>query len=164
MTDHNHKKDIIHRHFSSVIKKGPRSLKDFNWSCIPTPDCDLSDFEAPFTMEEARKAIFDSPGDKASGPDGFTCAFFKACWDVIKVDVMAVVNHFSNLHATNLHWLNSANIALIPKKDGAEDISDFRPISLMHVVAKLLAKMMATRLSIHMNDLVSSAQSAFIKK
>ena len=77
---------------------------------------------------------------------------------------MAAINHFSNLHATNLHWLNSSNIALIPKKDGAEDISNFRPISLIHVVAKLLAKMMATRLSVHMNDLVSPAQSAFINK
>ena len=38
VTDHNHKKDIIHRHFSSVIKKGRRRLKYFNWSCIPTPD------------------------------------------------------------------------------------------------------------------------------
>ena len=77
---------------------------------------------------------------------------------------MLVINNFSNLNARNLHWLNSANIALIPKKDGAEDISDFRPISLIHAVAKLIAKILATRLAPHMNDIVSTAQSAFIKK
>lgn len=77
---------------------------------------------------------------------------------------MLVINSFSNLNAGNLHWLNSANIALIPKKDGAEDISDFRPISMIHAVAKLIAKILATRLAPHMNAIVSTAQSAFIKK
>jgi hypothetical protein len=28
--------------------------------------------------------------DKASSPDRFTMAFFQACWDVIKKDVMRV--------------------------------------------------------------------------
>ncbi|XP_020172573.1 uncharacterized protein [Aegilops tauschii subsp. strangulata] len=164
VTDHDHKKAIIHSHFSSVIKKGPRRQRDFNWEGVPTPDCDLSDIGSPFTEEEARRVVFQSPSNKAPGPDGFTGAFFKACWDIIKVDVMAAIDHFSNLHASNFHWLNSANIALIPKKDGAEDISDFRPIHLIHVVAKLTAKMMASRLAVHMDDLVSQAQSAFIKK
>jgi mannosylglycoprotein endo-beta-mannosidase len=68
------------------------------------------------------------------------------------------------LHTSNLHWLNSANIALIPKKEGAEEVTDFRPISLIHAIAKLTSKMMATRLAPHMNKLVSNAQSAFIKK
>ena len=77
---------------------------------------------------------------------------------------MRAINNFSTLHISNLHWLNSANIALIPKKDGTEDISDFTPISLIHAVAKIIAKMMATRLAPHMSALVSNTQSAFIKK
>jgi hypothetical protein len=52
----------------------------------------------------------------------------------------------------------------LPKKDGAEEISDFRPISLIHGIAKIIAKMLSLRLAPHMDDLVSKAQSAFIKK
>lgn len=104
------------------------------------------------------------PSDKAPGPDGFTGAFFKDCWEIIKGDIMNAVNHFSSLHTSNLHWLNSANIALIPKKDEAECISDFRPISLIHAIAKIIAKVMASRLAPHMQNLVSNTQSAFIKK
>ena len=89
--------------------------------------------------------------DKAPSPDGFTGAFFKACWDTIKEDVMAVIHQFSSLHCSNLHWLNSANIALLPKKDGAEGVADYRPISLIHAIAKLISKMMAARLAPHMN-------------
>jgi hypothetical protein len=104
------------------------------------------------------------PPDKAPGPDGFTGAFFKRCWETIKADFMRVIHLFEDLHSENFHWLNSANIVLLPKKDGAEDVADYRPISLINGVAKILAKMLAIRLGPFMDDLVSNAQSAFIKK
>lgn len=117
-----------------------------------------------FTEEEVKSAVFELPGDKSPGLDGFMTTFFKACWNTVKPNIMLAVNHFSNLQTAHLHWLNSADVALIPKKDGAEDISDFRPISLIHAITKIIAKMMSKRLAPHMNDLVSQAQSAFIKK
>jgi mannosylglycoprotein endo-beta-mannosidase len=104
------------------------------------------------------------PSDKAPGPDGFTGVFFKRCWSIIKGDIMKVIKHFRELHVHNFHWLNSANVALLPKKDGAEEISDFRAISLIHAIAKIIAKMLALRVAPFMNELVSNAQSAFIKK
>lgn len=52
---------------------------------------------------------------------------------------------------------------LLPKKEGAEDISDFRPISLIHAFTKIIAKILAMRLAPFMNGLVSRAQGAFIK-
>jgi mannosylglycoprotein endo-beta-mannosidase len=163
VTEHEQKKAIIQNHFKKIIKKGPPREKNFNWANIPTPQCDLGALGDPFTEEEAKAAVDRTASDKAPGPDGFTGAFFKASWDTIKGDIMAVINKFSGLRTNELHWLNSANIALIPKKDGAEDISDFRPISLIHAIAKLISKMMAARLAPHMNKLVSNSQSAFIK-
>jgi mannosylglycoprotein endo-beta-mannosidase len=77
---------------------------------------------------------------------------------------MNAINSFGDLHVANFHWLNSANVVLLPKKDGAEEISDFRPISLIHGVAKIVAKALSIRLGPFMNDLVSNAQSAFIKR
>jgi mannosylglycoprotein endo-beta-mannosidase len=124
---------------------------------------DLPSIGEPFSEDEVKTAINQMPNDKAPGPDGFTGAFFKKCWEIIKVDIMKVIELFGNLHAENFHWLNSANISLLPKKDGAEEVSDFRPISLIHAIAKIIAKMLANRLGPFMNDLVSNAQSAFIK-
>jgi hypothetical protein len=118
----------------------------------------------PFTEEEVHNAIKQMPNDKAPDPDGYTGAFYKSCWGIIKGDVMSVIDLLGGLHAENFHWLNSANIVLLPKKEGAEEISDFRPISLIHGIAKLISKMLALRLGPFMNELVSNAQSAFIKK
>ncbi|KAK1669188.1 hypothetical protein QYE76_057347 [Lolium multiflorum] len=124
----------------------------------------LEGIDAPFTEDEVLLAISHLPSDKAPGPDGFTGAFFKKCWGTIKVDVLKVIDNFNNLHFAHLQWVNSANIVLLPKKEGAEEVSDYRPISLVHAISKIVAKMISTRLAPIMNDIVSNAQSAFIKK
>lgn len=103
------------------------------------------------------------PIDKAPGPDGYTGNFFRACWDIIKEDMVVVFNSINNLRCANMSLLNSANIILIPKKEGAEEVKDFRPISLIHSVAKILAKLLALRLRPHMRSLISVNQSTFIK-
>ena len=50
------------------------------------------------------------------------------------------------------------------KKRGAEVILDFRPISLIHSIAKIITKMLNLRIGPFMNDLVSKAQNALIEK
>lgn len=59
--------------------------------------------------------------------------------------------------------LNKAHIILIPKKSDAEEIGDFRPISLIHSVPKLFAKVLANRLRLQMHEIVAMNRSAFIK-
>jgi mannosylglycoprotein endo-beta-mannosidase len=164
VTDHVTKEQIVHSHFDSTLRKGNARTLDFNWDALHFSEPDLTSLGDPFSEEEVHKAVNLMPSDKAPGTDGFTGAFFKKCWEHIKVDVMNAIGGFGELHAHGLHWLNSANIVLLPKKEGAEDISDFRPISLIHAIAKIIAKLLALRLAPFMNGLVSNAQSAFIKK
>jgi hypothetical protein len=76
------------------------------------------------------------------------------------MQVLAVVwdrkfGHFSKL--------NSALVTLIPKKEGADQVKDFRPISLVHSMAKLVTKILANRLGNKLQSMVSQRQSAFIK-
>ena len=52
---------------------------------------------------------------------------------------------------------------MIPKKKGAEDLKDFRPISLIGSIYKPIAKVLANRLKKVMNGLVNPAQNAFVK-
>ena len=59
--------------------------------------------------------------------------------------------------------LNSSFIALIPKIKDPQLISDFRPISLIGCVYKIIAKVLSNRLSKVMNHLIDERQLAFVK-
>lgn len=63
---------------------------------------------------------------------------------------------------SSLPLINTAHIILLPKKEGAEGVADYRPISLIHSFIKI--KTMALRLAPHMKNLISPTQSAFIEK
>uniref|UniRef100_A0A7N2R1H7 Importin N-terminal domain-containing protein n=1 Tax=Quercus lobata TaxID=97700 RepID=A0A7N2R1H7_QUELO len=52
--------------------------------------------------------------------------------------------------------------ALIPKKNGASNIGDFRPISLVGRVYKILAKALANRLKEVLDQLISEARNSFV--
>ena len=67
-------------------------------------------------------------------------------------------------HDQHLKQLNNAHIILIPKKADPLCLGDFRPISLTNSIAKLISKILATRLAASLNQLMSRAQSAFIKR
>jgi hypothetical protein len=81
--------------------------------------------------------------DKAPGPDGFTGHFFKFCWTLIRSDIMAAIDSIYNCRSQDLNLLNKANIVLIPEKEGVESIGDYRSISLIHGIAKILTKVLA---------------------
>jgi hypothetical protein len=48
----------------------------------------------PFTEEEINKVVWDMESDKAPGPDGFSIHFYKACWIIIKTDLLRMVKSF----------------------------------------------------------------------
>ncbi|GJZ64276.1 RNA-directed DNA polymerase, eukaryota, reverse transcriptase zinc-binding domain protein [Tanacetum coccineum] len=57
---------------------------------------------------------------------------------------------------------NSSFIALISKTRDANMVNDFRPISLIGSMYKIIAKILANRLFLVLGDLVNEVQSAFI--
>ncbi|GJZ58208.1 hypothetical protein Tco_0613702, partial [Tanacetum coccineum] len=59
---------------------------------------------------------------------------------------------------------NSSFITLIPKTQEAKMMKDFRPITLIGSLYKIIAKILANRLVVVLEDLVSDVQSAFVAK
>ena len=50
--------------------------------------------ELPFTEDEIHSALMEMNGDKALGPDGFTVAFWQACWDFVKEEIVDFFKQF----------------------------------------------------------------------
>jgi hypothetical protein len=74
------------------------------------------------------------------------------------------MNSMFMLNSEGFELLNSANIILLPKKADVMQVTDFRPISLIHSFAKLFAKLLANMQALLLDSLVSKCQRAFIKK
>lgn len=58
---------------------------------------------------------------------------------------------------------NTSFVVLIPEKENPVGLSDYRPISLLGCMCKVLAKFFAKRLSMVMKSVISTNQIAFLK-
>jgi hypothetical protein len=123
---------------------------------------EASGLESPFEEKEVREVIKGMDRDKAPGPDGFSMAFFQDCWEVIKEDFMAVFEEFYT-RGKFVKCINSTFISLIPKIQGAKEVKDFRPISLVGGVYKIISKVLANRMKRVMDKIISKPQNAFVK-
>ena len=110
-------------------------LDDVDFSSISVEDASWLD--RPFEEEEVFEVIHECNGDKAPGSDGFSMAFFKSCWGVLKSEIMAVFHNFHS-QAVFEKSLNASFLALIPKKVDAVEVKDFRPISLVGFIRLFL--------------------------
>jgi len=151
-------------YFSNHIGSTPSRQQTLAWQALGYAPQDLSELELPFSHDELREVIDSMPIDKALEPDGFTGKFYKSCWGIIKEDILLALNSLYTMNAQGLQLLSTANIVLLPKKGDATEITDYRPISLIHSVTKIVTKLLANRLAPRLGAMISNCQSTFIKK
>ncbi|CAL1377121.1 unnamed protein product [Linum trigynum] len=138
-------KEAFVGHFNSVFiedlpeRPFPAQYGNYN---VSEEDCEL--LTRPFTEEEVWNIVRRCTGDKAPGPDGYSFAFFKKQWGVIKEDVLKAFNNF-HYNGRIPRCIAHSFFCLIPKKEAVEEIRDFRPISLRSSVNKLLSKTITER-------------------
>ena len=118
--------------------------------------------ELPFTEEEIHSALLEMNGDKAPRPDGFIVAFWQFCWDFVKEEIVDLFKEFYEQRSF-AKSLNTTFLILIPKKGGAKDLGDYRSISLLGGLYKLLAKVLANRLKKVLGKVISVDQNAFVR-
>ncbi|XP_074298528.1 uncharacterized protein LOC141629421 [Silene latifolia] len=116
--------------------------------------------ERDYCEEEILDALHQMNPLKAPGLDGMNSLFFQSYWSIIGPDVIRTVLQI--LRGTRSpRDLNKTNIVLIPKKKAPDKIQDYRPISLCNVAYKIVSKVLANRLKIFLDSIVSENQSAF---
>jgi hypothetical protein len=116
---------------------------------------------APFTSEEVFEAISQMELNKAPGPDGFPAEFYQTFWTVIKDDLMALFSQFTKGELP-LYKLNFGVITLLPKKENAVQIQQYRPICLLNVCFKIFTKVGTNRISGIAPRVIKPTQSAFM--
>ncbi|GKC55783.1 RNA-directed DNA polymerase, eukaryota [Tanacetum coccineum] len=158
----NRVKGEFFHHFSSRFDKPDDRRAHIEMRYPKTLTCDQQvELESDVSNEEIKRAVWDCGTDKSPGPDGFTFGFYRRFWNLIENDVYDVVKYFFT-YGVIPKGCNSSFIALILKILDANMVKDFRPISLIGSLYKIIAKIWANRLVGVLGDIVNEVQSAFI--
>jgi hypothetical protein len=164
VSDHDAKAAILWKAFKERMGKSYSTNMLFNiQELYPSQNFDLFDsLEVPFTEKEIEDVIKDLPNEKSPGHDDFNNEFLKCCWPIIAADVKQLISDFYE-GKINLESINDSFITLIPKNDAPASANDYRPISLLNSILKVITKLLANRLQKIILSLVHKNQYGFLK-
>lgn len=93
---------------------------------------------------------------------GFFAVFFSTSWDLVKREVLEVVNEMRATNSLPSCWTHSV-IMLIPKKTTLASLANFWPISLCSTIYKISAKIVGNWLATMLLKLISLNHGAFVR-
>ena len=167
LNTHKEMESVLMQHFQSIAEKNNVDRSQFiksitnNIPKLVTME-DNHNHNRLVTEEEVNEVIKEMHNGKAPGPDGFNVDFFKTCWEIVKVDILDVVED-SRKSRTVLRAINESFIALIPKLEKSMTPERFRPIALCNVVYKIISKVISNILKPLLPSLVSEEQTGYVE-
>lgn len=158
---------------TTTFEAQPVQVHDFLFNCdhkrvYSDQNILLTAFSGPDEIMQAMFALgnLNSPGVdlgnlNSLGVDGFSGCFYTSCWDSIGDTVIATVQNFYSLGKL-LKASASFLLSLISKCHNPS-FNDFRLISLLNLLFKIITKILASRLSSILHTIVSPNQATFVK-
>ena len=99
--------------------------------------------------------------NKSPGDDGIVSEFYIRCWYLIKEELTKVIKYIF-LSNTLAPSQERAMLTLLYKKGEREDISNWRPISLLNVDYKIITKILAERLKPLLPKIIHPNQKGYV--
>ena len=116
----------------------------------------------PFTDDDLLNALRDLSNGKVLGPDEIPPKFFKELWDDIKEDLVVYINTILAQGSLG-SYVSLSNLSLIPKKGFLALLTNWRPLSILNTIYKLIAKALANRSKTFMPLWIRPSQTGFVK-
>ena len=118
-----------------------------------------------FTLEELLQAIKILKNNKAAGPDGIPAEALKACPVKLLMMILKLMNKIKHKAYHPERWTEGLT-TLLHKDGDDEDPNNFRAITVINTIAKILAIMINERLDKFMEDkkILRKEQIGFKKK
>ena len=115
-----------------------------------------------FLEEELKDTLWGCGSNKSERPDGINFKFIKRFWNFVKPDVLRFLDEFY-VNGSFPKGCNASFIVLIPKVTNPQSLDEYKPISLIGCMYKIVAKLLTNRLKKIMPILIDERQSAFIE-
>ncbi|CAL5409249.1 unnamed protein product [Camellia sinensis] len=132
-------KQVVVRYFSQLLSEDWKIRPKLLGAFVSIGHEESKLLEAEFSDEEIWEAVNDCDGNKAPGSDGFNLSCIQKCWNIMKREVVQLMSNFHS-NGKLARGVSSSFITLTPKKDNSLGLSDYRPISLVSSVCKIVAR------------------------
>jgi ribonuclease HI len=149
----------IKGHEGEIIQDKARIAKELLHSFFPEPPIPQRSEQArndgaeqilseKLTVDEIEKALFSASPDKAAGSDGLTIRVWKEVWPVLQQQIHTLFTTSLRLGKLPMQWKVAK---IVPLKKGNKDDytlpKNYRPISLLATLGKVMEAVMATRIA-----------------
>ena len=113
----------------------------------------------PITVEEIYEVIMELFNGRTPGPDGISNEFYKVMFPVIKEELVELFNFYLN-NGRILSKIKEGLVVLIPKEGSFDDITNYRPITLLNSDYKIFCKILSNRLQPILKEVIHVSQFA----
>jgi hypothetical protein len=113
--------------------------------------------EEQIRMDELLNAVRKEKAHKSPGQDGICHEFYKMAWEIIKQDMLDVMNHMYK-HGSETDTQKSGIIVSLPMKSDPGGPDDYRSLTLFNDDHKLLTRIIANRLQPWMGPILQPTQ------
>ena len=152
-------KDLYTQHFINEVDQ-EILLDDLTMQTLS--EIEKEETAEPITLEDLKEAVFKLSNGKSPGSDGLTAEFYKGFWDLLGQDLYDVTVSSFEEYLLPLSQ-RIATIKCLPKKGDIIEVKNWRPISLLNVDYKILAKALSLRLLNFLPKVISEEQTCSIK-
>ena len=118
--------------------------------------------EGELTIKECYEILKSMKKNKSPGQDGFTTEFYMHFWEHLKKPMVnALKECFDNGSMSGSQRLGI--ITCLPKPGKPKEyMKNWRPITLLNVDYKIMSGVIANRIKLHLNPLISDSQKGFV--
>ena len=154
-------RELYSKHSFSKVSDIKTYLETTDLTILSEEDALLC--EGLVTEKECCDALNSMRNNKSPGSDGLTAEFYKCFWDDLKFLFMNSLNEsFEKQELSESQ--KQAVITLLHKKGDKRLIDNWRPISLLNIDYKILAKTLCKRLHKVLENIISADQTGYLKQ
>jgi hypothetical protein len=134
------------------------------WANTPTWVSNETNMELikELTLKEVQDAISAMPKGKAPGCDGILTEFFQEFINEISSTLLQAFSAMLRNGETS-ELINKGLITLIPKSGDHAKLGNWRPITLLGSLYKILAKTLTRRLQVFLPSVIRPGQTGFVE-